>query len=192
MITFIIRCLLAASSLFFTFYLMFFSDYWGWGIVMIFPTALIILTFFINENMILALYHMRTQNTDKAKKYINKITHPHLMTKKQHANILFLQAALNQQDFGMSKSEQLIRKALSIGLKMAEYRSAAYMQLAGICIQKGHRTEAEKLLADAKKIANNAMIKDQIIMMQNQLKMAPSKNQMRMAQMMGGRKPKMR
>jgi hypothetical protein len=114
------------------------------------------------------------------------------MTKKQHANILFLQAALNQQDFGMNKSEQLIRKALSIGLKMAEYRSAAYMQLAGICIQTGRRTEAEKLLADAKKMANNPMIKDQIIMMQNQLKMAPSKNQMRMAQMMGGRKPKMR
>jgi len=192
MITFIIRCLLAASSVFFTFYLMFATDYWGWGIVMVFPTALIVLTFFINENMILALYHMRTQNTDKAKRLINKITHPHLMTKKQHANILFLQAALNQQDFGMNKSEQLIRKALAIGLKMAEYRSAAYMQLAGICIQTGRRTEAEKLLADAKKMANNPMVKEQIIMMQNQLKMAPSKNQMRMAQMMGGRKPKMR
>jgi hypothetical protein len=75
---------------------------------------------------------------------------------------------------------------------MAEYRSAAYMQLAGICIQTGRRTEAEKLLADAKKMANNPMVKEQIIMMQNQLKMAPSKNQMRMAQMMGGRKPKMR
>jgi hypothetical protein len=38
------------------------------------------------------------------------------------------------------------------------------------------------------------MMRDQIKMMQNQLQMAPSKNQMRMAQMMGGRKktPKMR
>jgi hypothetical protein len=40
----------------------------------------------------------------------------------------------------------------------------------------------------------NGMLKDQIKMMQQQLQMAPSKNQMRMAQMMGGRKkmPKMR
>jgi hypothetical protein len=38
------------------------------------------------------------------------------------------------------------------------------------------------------------MLKDQIVMMQNQMKGAPSKNQMRMAQMMGGRKkmPRMR
>jgi len=37
-------------------------------------------------------------------------------------------------------------------------------------------------------------MKDQIKMMQQQLNMAPSKNQMRMVQMMGGRKkmPKMR
>jgi hypothetical protein len=38
------------------------------------------------------------------------------------------------------------------------------------------------------------MLKDQIKMMQQQMTAAPSKNQMRMAQMMGGRKklPKMR
>jgi hypothetical protein len=38
------------------------------------------------------------------------------------------------------------------------------------------------------------MLKEQIKMMQSQLQNAPSKNQMRMAQMMGGRKktPKMR
>jgi hypothetical protein len=38
------------------------------------------------------------------------------------------------------------------------------------------------------------MLRDQIKMLQQQLQAAPSKNQMRMAQMMGGRKktPKMR
>jgi negative regulator of genetic competence, sporulation and motility len=49
-------------------------------------------------------------------------------------------------------------------------------------------------LSDAKKFDKNGMLKDQIKMLQQQLQIAPSKNQMRMAQMMGGRKkmPKMR
>jgi hypothetical protein len=68
------------------------------------------------------------------------------------------------------------------------------MHLAGICAQTGRKSDAVSLLAEAKKLDKSGMMRDQIKMMQNQLQMAPSKNQMRMAQMMGGRKktPKMR
>ena len=45
------------------------------------------MSFFRNENMILALNQMRTGNTDKALKYINRITHPQFMPRKQHAYI---------------------------------------------------------------------------------------------------------
>ena len=75
-----------------------------------------------------------------------------------------------------------------------EDNAVARMHLAGICAQTGRRQEALNLLADAKKHDKNGMLKDQIKMLQQQLQMAPSKNQMRIAQMMGGRKktPKMR
>jgi hypothetical protein len=43
-------------------------------------------------------------------------------------------------------------------------------------------------LNEAKKLDNSGMLKEQIKMMQGQLQQTPSKNQMRMAQMMGGRK----
>jgi hypothetical protein len=68
------------------------------------------------------------------------------------------------------------------------------MHLSSICAQTGRKSEAVALLAEAKKLDKSGMMKDQIKMMQQQLQMAPSKNQMRMAQMMGGRKkmPKMR
>ena len=66
------------------------------------------------------------------------------------------------------------------------------MHLAGICAQSGRKTEAITLLGEAKKFDKNGMLRDQIKMMQQQLQMAPSKNQMRMAQMMGRRKPRMR
>lgn len=187
MIGFIIRCILAATALFFNIYL-FTSGHWGWGITFLFVTAIIILSFFRNENMILSLNQMRLGNTEKAKKYINRITHPQLMPRRQHAYVLFLQAVMNTQEFGFAKSEQYLRKALSIGLRTGQDNAVARMHLAGICMQTGRKSEADKLLAEAKKMDSSGMMREQISMMQNQMKMAPSKNQMRMSQMMGGRK----
>jgi tetratricopeptide (TPR) repeat protein len=193
MTAFIIRIVLALVATFFNVYL-FYSGYWGWGIFFIFITSLVILSFFRNENMILALNQMRVGNHDKAKVYINKISHPHLLPKKQHAYVLYLKAVLGAQELGFAASEQLLRKALSLGLRTNEDNAVARMHLAGISAQTGRRQEALTLLADAKKFDKNGMLKDQIKMLQQQLQMAPSKNQMRMAQMMGGRKktPKMR
>ena len=194
MIGFIIRCIVAALTLGFNTYL-FYTGSWGWGIFMIFISALVILSFFRNENMILALNQMRTGNTDKALKYINRITHPLLMLKKQHVYILFLQAVMGAQQAGMAtNSENKLRKAIALGLRKPEDNAMARMHLAGICAQTGRKKEALSLLSEAKKLDNTGMMKDQIRTMQQQLQMAPSKNQMRMAQMMGGRKksPKMR
>ena len=187
MISFIIRCVLAAASLFFTIAL-FYNGYWGWGICMIFVTAIIGFSFFRNENMILALNQMRQGNTEKAKKYINKITHPQFLVKRQHAYVIFLQAVLNTQDFGLNKSEQMLRKAIGIGLRTGQDNAVARMHLAGICAQTGRKKEALSLLAEAKKLDTSGMMNDQIKQMQGQLRVAPSKNQMRMAQMAGGRR----
>ena len=193
MTAFIIRIALALVAAFFNVYL-FISGHWGWGIFFIFITALIILSFFRNENMILALNQMRVGNQDKAKAYINKISHPHLLPKKQHAYVLYLKAVLGAQELGFAASEQLLRKALSLGLRTNEDNAVARMHLAGISAQTGRRQEALTLLSEAKKHDKNGMLKDQIKMLQQQLQMAPSKNQMRMAQMTGGRKktPKLR
>lgn len=187
MISFIIRCIVAALALTFNVYL-FTSGHWGWGITFIFVTALIGLSFFRNENMILALNQMRIGNTDKAKKYINKITAPQFLPRKQHAYVLFLQAVMNTQEFGFTKSEQYLRKAIALGLRTGQDNAVARMHLAGICVQTGRKSEAEKLLQEAKKLDSSGMMKDQINQMLSQMRMAPSKNQMRMAQMMGGRK----
>ena len=193
MIGFIVRIALALSSLGFNIYL-FASGHWGWGISFIFITALIIASFFRNENMILALNQMRVGNTDKAKKYVDRISHPEFLPRKQHAYILFLKAVMGAQELGFVKSESLLRKALELGLRTAEDNAVARLHLSGICAQTGRKAEAVALLAEAKKLDKNGMMRDQIKMMQSQLQVTPSKNQMRMAQMMGGRKktPKMR
>lgn len=193
MIAFIIRIVLALVATGFNVYL-FTSGHWGWGITFLFVTALIILSFFRNENVLLALNQMRIGNTDKAKKYIDRITQPQYLPKRQHAYVLFLKAVMGGQELGFANSEKLLRRAMELGLRTAEDNAVARMHLAGICAQTGRKTEAVSLLNEAKKLDKNGMMRDQIKMMQSQLQMAPSKNQMRMAQMMGGRKktPKMR
>lgn len=187
MIGFIIRCVLAAGTIFGT-YALFASGSWGWGITMVLPLFLVGFSFFRNENMILSLNQMRLGNTDKAKKYINRITYPQLLPRKQHAYVLFLQAVLNTQELGFAKSEQLLRKAIALGLRTSQDKAVARMHLAGICAQTGRIKEAQTLLAEAKKLDTTGVMRDQINQMQSQMRAAPSKNQMRMAQMMGGRK----
>ena len=193
MIGFIIRCAVAVATLGFNTYL-FYTGYWGWGIFMIFISFLVVFSFFKNENMILALVQMQRGNTEKALKYINRIRQPQFLPRKQHAYVLFLQAVMGTQQVGMAQSEQKLRKAISLGLRKAEDNAMARMHLAGICAQTGRKKESLSLLSEAKKLDKSGMMKDQIRTMQQQLQMAPSKNQMRMAQMMGGRKksPKMR
>ena len=106
MIRFIIRCALALAAIIFT-VILFKNGNWGWGIVMIPVIVIVGLTFFRNENMILAMNQMRLGNTDKAKSLMNKITHPQLMPRKQHAYVIFLQAVLNTQEFGFGKTEAM-------------------------------------------------------------------------------------
>ncbi|TXI85367.1 MAG: DUF2892 domain-containing protein [Crocinitomicaceae bacterium] len=183
---FIIRCAIAAFSLFLTVY-SFGTGHWGWGIVMIFVTALVILSFFRNENMLLALNQMRIGNHEKANKYLKRISRPDLMPKKQHAYILYLQAMLGTQELGFARSEQMLRKAMSLGLRTAQDQAVAKMHLAGICAQTGRKTEAQTLLSEAKKLDKNGVMREQITTMQKQLTQVASKNQMRMAQMSRGR-----
>jgi hypothetical protein len=187
MIKFLIRCFVALSSLSYVVYL-FATGHWGWAICMIFVTAIIGLSFFRNERMIMGLNQMRLGNTEKAKEHINKITDPQFLPRKQHAYVLFLQAVLNSQELGFSKSEQLLRKALGMGLRTDQDNAVAKMHLAGICAQTNRRSEAVSLLAEAKKLDKSGMMREQITSMQKQMQQGvPSKNQMRMAQMSGGR-----
>ncbi|MCC6700410.1 MAG: DUF2892 domain-containing protein [Fluviicola sp.] len=193
MITYLIKTVLTLGLLILT-VMSFGNGYWGWGITLIFPTILVGITFIYNENLAFALNHMRTGNQEKAAKAINRITHPQFLPKRQHAYVIYMQALLNAQTISPSQAEALLRKAIGMGLKRGHDKAMSRMHLAGICVQTGRRQEAVQLLAEAKKMDDSGMLKDQIKMMQSQLQNAPSKNQMRMAQMMGGRKktPRMR
>lgn len=187
MIGFIIRIILAVSLLAFNVYL-FAVGSWGWGISFILITALVWVSFWRNERVIMSLYHMRMGNNDKAWKSLSKITAPQFLPKGQHAYVLYLKGMLGlQQGLNFTECEQMIRKALIVGLRTKQDQAVAHMQLAGICAQTGRKNEAKILLSQSKKLDEKNMLKDQLRDLGNQLNMIPSQNQMRMAQMHKGR-----
>lgn len=188
MIGFILRIIIAVSALAFNVYL-FYSGSWGWGITMLLPTAIIWMTFWRNENVIIALYQMRLGKIDKAWKALSRIKALQFLPKKQHAYVLYLRGMLGlQQNLGYAQCEQMIRKAMAMGLRTKQDQAVANMQLAGICMQTGRKNEATMLLAEAKKLDEKNMLKEQLSTMKKQMGMVASRNQMRQAQMHKGRK----
>jgi tetratricopeptide (TPR) repeat protein len=145
-------------------------DYIGWGIFSILMAALPILLFFINEYVLLALWRLRKQDLAGAEKWLNKITSPdRQIIKKQQGYYYYLCGILEGQR-NIGKSEQLMKKALSLGLRFDHDKAIATLNLAAAALAKGRKQEAERLLAEAKKYDKAGMVEDQIKMMKQQMK----------------------
>ncbi|MCG8575780.1 MAG: DUF2892 domain-containing protein [Flavobacteriales bacterium] len=187
MIALILKLVLSLGSLGYTSYL-FYEGSWGWGICFILVTALFVLTIFRNENILLALNQMRLQNTEKAAKHLARIKQPQYLIKRQRAYYYYLMGLSGANSNSMGQAEQLFRKALNIGLKNDQDKAMAKMNIAAICMGTGRRKEAEMLLSEAKKLDTKGVLSDYIKNLKKQMGRATSKNQMRMAQQMKGKK----
>ena len=187
MLNLIIKVALVIGGLGFTAYL-FADNYIGWGIFMVFVLALVILSIFRNERILLAMVSLQRQNMDKAGNHLSKIKQPQYLVKRQRAYYYYLMSLISAQSNGLGESEQLMRKALEIGLKSKQDQALAKLQLASAALGKGNRIEAKNLLAEAKKLDEKGALKAQIKELSGYMQQAPSKNQIRMAQMHRGGK----
>lgn len=191
MIGLIIKIVLSLAS-FISTIMLFANGYWGWGIVMILVTTIIVLTIFRNEWIILTVNQLRLQNMDKAAKYLSRIKQPEYLVKRQRAYYYYLKALTGRDKIKMQESEKLFRKALNIGLKQDYDKAMAKLNIAAVCLGTGRRREAETLLAEAKKLDTKGVLTDHIKDLKKHLGRATSRNQMRMAQMSKGKRGKMR
>jgi tetratricopeptide (TPR) repeat protein len=187
MIGLILKIVLTLASLFFTVYL-FWDGSWGWAICMIFVTAFFGLFIFRNQHLLLAILQMRQQNFEKAQHYLSKIRQPQFLFKRQRAYFYYLSALAGQQNIKMTQTEALLRKAISIGLKQPHDQAMARVNIAAVCMQTGRRQEAENLLNEAKKLDTKGLLSEYIKNMKKNMGRATSKNQIRMAQQMKGKK----
>lgn len=142
----------------------------GNGIFLLLLSAIFILFYFKNELIILSFLQLRKQNMEGAKKYLDKISNPEsALVKKQQGYYNYLNGLLVSQT-NLNLAEKFFKKAIELGLSMDQDLALAKLQLAGIAASKRRKIEAEKLLGEAKKLDKHNMLKDQIVMLKQQLK----------------------
>lgn len=164
-----IKLIVAASIIAFAIY-QFTEANIGNGIFLLLLSAIFILFYFKNELIILAFLQLRKQNFEGAKKYLDKISNPDTaLVKKQQGYYNYLNGLMVSQT-NLHQAEKYFRKAIELGLSMDQDLALAKLQLAGIAASKRRKIEAEKLLGEAKKLDKHNMLKDQIVMMKQQLK----------------------
>ncbi|MFP9113605.1 DUF2892 domain-containing protein [Flavobacterium sp. RHBU_3] len=151
----------------------------GNGIFLILIAALVVVTYFRNEVIIMAFFKLRKQDLDGADKILDKIKDPHgALVRKQEGYYNYLKGIITSQT-NLNTAEKYLRKAIELGLNMDQDLAMAKLQLAGISFTKNKKIEAEKLLADAKKLDKQGMLKDQIAMMKANMKKAPAQQMRR-------------
>ena len=158
--------------------LMFFG-FWGWGVLAVLISLLIIVTFFYNENMLLAQWFLRKDNMAKAESFLNRITnYESQLVRVQHGYYNLLVGLIESRKAPM-QSEKYFKKALSLGMHMDHNIALAKLSLAGIAMGKRNKREAQMYLTEAKKADKSKLLADQIKMMKDQLGMLDKQQQVR-------------
>lgn len=143
--------------------------YWGWGILALFLSLLVIVTFFFNENMLLAQYYLRKDDMTKAEQWLNKITnYEKQLVSAQHGYYNLLIGLIESRKAPM-QAEKYFKRALSLGMTMDHNTALAKLSLAGIAMAKRNKREATMYLQEAKKADKNKLLAEQIKMMQGQM-----------------------
>ena len=153
--------------------------FWGWGILAFFISVLIIVTYFFNENMLLAQWFLRKDNMVKAEAYLKRITnYEKQLIRVQHGYYNLLIGLIESRKAPM-QSEKYFKKALSLGMHMDHNIALAKLSLAGIAMAKRNKREAQMYLTEAKKADKNKLLADQIKQMKDQLGMMDRQQQVR-------------
>lgn len=142
----------------------------GWGVVLVVLSSFPILLFFKNEFILLAFWQLRKQNFAKATVWLNKITHfEGQLHKGQYGYFHYLQGLCIAQD-NPSKLEHYMKKSLEYGLNMKHDRALATLNLSAAALGRGQKTEAQRLLDEAKRLDSSNMMTDQIKLLKEQMK----------------------
>ncbi|MDG3581512.1 MULTISPECIES: DUF2892 domain-containing protein [Galbibacter] len=142
----------------------------GNGIFLILLAGIFVFLYFRNEMILLAFLRMRKQDFAGTQKWLNRIKNPEsALITKQQGYYNYLKGIMSSQT-NLTEAEKYFKKALKLGLSMDYDLAMAKLSLAGIAMQKRRKREATMLLNEAKKLDKQNMLKDQIKMMQQQMK----------------------
>lgn len=148
---------------------LFWFGFWGWGILGIFLALIVAITFFFNENMLIAQYFLRKDNMAKASQWLGKIKdHEKELVSAQHGYYNLLIGLIESRKAPM-QAEKYFKRAISLGMAMDHNVALAKLSLAGIAMAKRNKREATMYLQEAKKADSKKLLADQIKMMKDQM-----------------------
>ena len=144
----------------------------GNGIMYILLAGVFVFLYFKNEMILLAFLRLRKQDFEGTQKWLSRIRNPEAaLTRKQLGYYNYLHGIMVSQT-NMTQAEKYFKKAISLGLSMKADLAMAKLNLAGIAMTKNRKREAQLLLKEAKTHDKHNMLKDQIKMMEQQMKKA--------------------
>ncbi len=142
----------------------------GNGIFLIVLSAIPIFLYFKNEFILLAFLKLRKQDFEGAKKWLAYIKTPETaLVQKQQGYFNYLHGIMLSQT-NINQSEKYFKKAIELGLSMDMDLAVAKLNLAGVAMTRRRKLEATTLLNEAKKLDKQNMLKEQIVMMKEQMK----------------------
>ncbi|MBP6072480.1 MAG: DUF2892 domain-containing protein [Flavobacterium sp.] len=146
------------------------EDNIGNGIFLLLLMILPIFLYYKNEFILLAFLQLRKQNFPGAQKWLDKITNPEAaLVTKQQGYYNYLHGLMLSQT-NLMQAEKYFKKAIQLGLSMDMDLAVAKLNLAGIAMSRRRKLEATNLISEVKKLDKQGMLKDQIVMMKNQMK----------------------
>jgi len=143
--------------------------FWGWGILVLFLGGIVLLSYFFNENMIIAQWFLRKEKSEKAEQWLLRITNYETQLNKSQHGYYNLLIGLIESRKSPLKSEKYFKKSLQLGMKMSHNTALAKLSLAGIAMAKRNKREAQMYLSEATKDDKNKLLTDQIKMMKAQM-----------------------
>lgn len=142
----------------------------GNGIFLLLLTAIPIFLYFKNEFILLAFLKLRKQDFEGAKKWLSYIKNPETaLVRKQQGYFNYLHGIMLSQT-NLIQAEKHFKKAIELGLSMDMDLAVAKLNLAGVAMSRRRKLEATNLLAEAKKLDKQGMLKEQISIMKEQMK----------------------
>ena len=142
----------------------------GNGIALLFPAALVLLTYFRNERILISLWHMRKSDVAKAEKMLGGIRNPEKSLIKSQLAYYYLLMGMIESQRKVGKAETLLKKALNTGLRMDQDKALAKLNLAGIALTKRRKKEAQILLTEVKRLDTKNVLAEQTKYIKQQMK----------------------
>ncbi|NBW27934.1 MAG: DUF2892 domain-containing protein [Flavobacteriaceae bacterium] len=142
----------------------------GNGIFYIFLSLIPIFLYYKNEYILLAFLKLRKQDFHGAQRWLARIKNPeNALIRKQQGYYNYLHGIMHSQT-NLIQAEKYFKKAVELGLSMDIDLAVAKLNLAGVAMSRRRKLEATNLLNEAKKLDKQNMLKDQILMMKEQMK----------------------